>query len=55
MENLFCTIVLENIFIVDLAVGVSAAGLKAGPLNRGEYVAKYNRLMEIVSQLLKEL
>jgi len=42
-------------FMVDLAVGVSAAGLKAGPLNRGEYVAKYNRLMEIESLLLKEL
>ena len=45
----------NDTFIVDLAVGVSAAGLKAGALNRGEYVAKYNRLMEIESQLLKAL
>lgn len=42
-------------FIVDLAVGVSAAGLKAGALNRGECVAKYNRLLEIEASLLKEL
>lgn len=45
----------NDTFIADLAVGVSAAGLKAGALNRGEHVAKYNRLMEIEAQLLKEL
>ncbi len=45
----------NDTFIVDLAVGVSASGLKAGALNRGERVAKYNRLMEIESLLLKEL
>lgn len=42
-------------FIVDFAVGVSASGIKAGALNRGERVAKYNRLMEIESLLIKEL
>lgn len=45
----------NDTFIVDLAVGVSAAGLKAGPLNRGEQVAKYNRLMEIEACLIAEL
>jgi enolase len=45
----------NDTFIVDLAVGVSAAGLKAGALNRGERVTKYNRLVEIESLLLKEL
>ncbi len=45
----------NDTFIVDLAVGVSATGLKAGALNQGERVAKYNRLMEIESLLLKEL
>lgn len=45
----------NDTFIVDLAVGVSATGLKAGALNRGERVSKYNRLMEIELQLLKEL
>lgn len=34
-------------FIVDLAVGVGANYVKLGPLNRGERIAKYNRLMEI--------
>jgi enolase len=45
----------NDTFIVDLAVGVSASGLKAGALNRGERVTKYNRLIEIESLLLKEL
>jgi len=45
----------NDTFIVDLAVGISATGLKAGALNRGERVAKYNRLMEIEAQLLKDL
>lgn len=33
--------------IVDLAVAVGANYVKFGPLNRGERVAKYNRLLEI--------
>ncbi|MFA4833501.1 MAG: phosphopyruvate hydratase [Patescibacteria group bacterium] len=38
-------------FIADLAVAVGADYIKAGSLSRGERVAKYNRLMEIESQL----
>ncbi|MEA2065379.1 MAG: phosphopyruvate hydratase [Patescibacteria group bacterium] len=34
-------------FIADLAVGIGADYLKAGAPNRGERVAKYNRLMKI--------
>ncbi len=34
-------------FIVDLAVGIGAMGIKIGAPNRGERVAKYNRLLEI--------
>ena len=37
--------------IVDLAVGVGANYVKFGPLNRGERIAKYNRLMEISKEL----
>lgn len=38
-------------FISDLAVAVSADYLKAGAPNRGERVAKYNRVMEIEEEL----
>lgn len=38
-------------FIADLAVAVRAEGLKAGAPVRGERVAKYNRLMEIASEM----
>lgn len=38
-------------FIADLAVAVGADYIKSGSLCRGERVAKYNRLMEIESQL----
>jgi enolase len=38
-------------FIVDLAVGVGASAVKFGPINRGERVAKYNRLLEIEREL----
>ena len=38
-------------FITDLAVAVRAEGLKAGAPVRGERVAKYNRLMEIASEM----
>ena len=37
--------------IVDLAVGVGANYVKFGPLNRGERIAKYNRLLEIFQEL----
>lgn len=40
-------------FIVDLATALSAEFLKAGAPNRGERVAKYNRLMEIADIMLK--
>lgn len=39
-------------FIVDLAVGIGADYLKAGAPNRGERVAKYNRLMEIAEGII---
>ncbi len=38
-------------FIVDLAVGTGAPAVKFGPLNRGERIAKYNRLLEIEREL----
>ncbi|MFA6145799.1 MAG: phosphopyruvate hydratase [Patescibacteria group bacterium] len=38
-------------FISDLAVAVGADFIKAGAPNRGERVAKYNRLMEIEEEL----
>jgi enolase len=37
--------------IVDLAVGVGANFVKFGPLNRGERIAKYNRLLDIGREL----
>ncbi len=37
--------------IVDLAVGLNADYLKAGSVSRGERVVKYNRLMEIESEV----
>ncbi len=40
-------------FIADLAVAVNADFLKGGAPNRGERVAKYNRLMEIERELEK--
>jgi enolase len=38
-------------FIADLAVAVNADLIKAGAPNRGERIAKYNRLMEIEGEL----
>ncbi len=38
-------------FIADLAVGVGATYIKSGSVSRGERVAKYNRLLEIESEL----
>ncbi|MFA6813948.1 MAG: hypothetical protein GX943_03090 [Candidatus Pacebacteria bacterium] len=40
--------------IVDLAVGVGANFVKFGPLNRGERVVKYNRLLDISRELNKK-
>ncbi|MBL7053971.1 phosphopyruvate hydratase [Patescibacteria group bacterium] len=39
-------------FIADLAVAVGADFIKTGAPNRGERVAKYNRLMEIETELI---
>ncbi len=41
-------------FIVDLAVGVQADFVKFGSPYRGERVAKYNRLLQIDSELLQK-
>jgi len=38
-------------FITDFAVGIGADSIKAGAPNRGERVAKYNRLLEIEEEL----
>jgi len=39
-------------FLADLAVGVGSSFVKFGAPNRGERVAKYNRLLEIYQQLV---
>ena len=44
----------NDTFISDLAVAVNADFIKAGAPNRGERVAKYNRLMEIEEELSKK-
>lgn len=41
----------DDTTIADLAVGLGAKYLKAGPPARGERVAKYNRLLEIEKEL----
>jgi enolase len=41
----------NDTFLADIAYGVGAFGLKAGAPVRGERVAKYNRLIEISSDL----
>ncbi len=38
-------------FIVDMAVGLGADYAKFGPPNRGERVAKYNRLLQIYTEM----
>ena len=38
-------------FIADFAVGAGAQFIKAGSINRGERVAKYNRLLEIEEEI----
>ncbi|MEK7459844.1 MAG: phosphopyruvate hydratase [Patescibacteria group bacterium] len=42
-------------FIADLAVGIGAYGIKLGAMQRGERIAKYNRLKEINSNLQNSL
>lgn len=41
----------NDCFIADLAVGTSSGQIKAGGCNRGERLAKYNRLLTIEDQL----
>jgi enolase len=41
----------EDTFIADLSVALSAGQIKTGSLSRSERVAKYNRLLEIESEL----
>lgn len=43
----------EDTFIADLAVGTAAPYLKAGAPNRGERIAKYNRVLRIARALGK--
>lgn len=43
----------EDTFIADLAVGVRAPYIKTGAPARGERVAKYNRLLRIEEELLR--
>jgi enolase len=38
-------------FIADFAVGIGAAYTKFGPPNRGERIAKYNRLLQIDQEI----
>lgn len=42
-------------FVADLAVGVGAGMIKAGAPCRGERLAKYNRLLEIETELLLDV
>jgi enolase len=41
----------SDTFIADLAVAVNAEFIKTGSLSRSERVEKYNRLMEIETEL----
>jgi len=41
----------EDTFIADLSVALSTGQIKTGSLSRSERVAKYNRLLEIESEL----
>lgn len=44
----------EDTFIADFAVGVGANYIKSGAPCRGERIAKYNRLLRIEEELLKQ-
>ncbi|AHF97128.1 enolase [Desulfurella acetivorans A63] len=41
----------KDTFIADLAVAVNSGFIKTGSVNRGERIAKYNRLLEIEQEL----
>lgn len=41
----------KDTFIADLAVATNAGQIKTGSVNRGERIAKYNRLLEIEQEL----
>ncbi|MGB9755660.1 MAG: phosphopyruvate hydratase, partial [Desulfurella sp.] len=41
----------KDTFIADLAVAVNSGFIKTGSINRGERIAKYNRLLEIEQEL----
>jgi len=45
----------EDTFIADIAVGMNAGQIKTGSLSRSDRVAKYNRLLEIESELGTEV
>lgn len=45
----------NHAYIVDIAVGIGAKYLKIGSPCRGERVAKFNRIIEISSQLLRKV
>lgn len=45
----------NDTIIVDIAVGTSTGYIKAGGLNRGEHVAKYNELLRIEDNLMLSL
>jgi Enolase len=40
--------------IADIAIGTQAGQIKAGGLNRGERLAKYNRLLRVEDKLTME-
>ena len=44
----------EDPYISDLAVGVGCGQIKAGSLNRGERIVKYNRLLQIEEELAEK-
>ncbi len=44
----------EDTFIADLSVGVNAGQIKTGSVSRGERTSKYNRLLRIEEELLKD-
>ncbi|HHS48900.1 MAG TPA: phosphopyruvate hydratase, partial [Desulfurella acetivorans] len=41
----------KDTFIADLAVATNSGFIKTGSVNRGERIAKYNRLLEIEQEL----
>ncbi len=43
----------EDTFISDLSVGVNSGQIKTGSMSRGERTAKYNQLLRIEEDLIK--